>query len=56
MSEANTKARLLFIEQYMMENTDEAHPVSTDELISIYEAHGYKANRNTVLNPWRCIQ
>ena len=48
MSEANTKARLLFIEQYMMENTDEAHPISTDELISIYEAHGYKANRNTV--------
>ena len=48
MSEANTKGRLLFIERYMVENTDETHTLSTDELIRVYEKNGYKANRNTV--------
>lgn len=48
MSEVNTKARLLFLEHYLMENTDEEHAVSTEELIKIYEKNGFKANRNTV--------
>ena len=48
MSEANTKARLLFLEHFLLENTDEAHPVTSDDLIRIYEENGYKANRNTV--------
>ena len=48
MTEANTKARLLFLERYMMENTDEEHAITTDELIKLYDANGFKANRNTV--------
>ena len=42
------KGRVLFLERYMMEHTDDDHVVTTDELIHIYEENGYKANRNTI--------
>ena len=45
---ADTKGRLLFLERYMMEHTDDDHVITTDELIRIYEENGFKANRNTV--------
>ena len=48
MSEANTKARLLFLEHYLIEHTDENHKVTTEELIGIYQQSGNKANRNTI--------
>ena len=48
LSTINTKGRLLFLEHYLLENTDEEHPVTTEELIRIYDKHGYKANRNTI--------
>ncbi len=43
-----TKGRLLFLEHYLQTNTDDQHSVSTDELIEIYTANGFKANRNTI--------
>ncbi len=42
------KGRVLFLEQYMLEHTDDEHLVSTEELIRTYEQNGYSANRNTI--------
>ena len=44
----STKGRVLFLERYLQTNTDDQHSVSTDELIEIYTANGFKANRNTI--------
>lgn len=45
---ADTKGRILFLERYMLEHTDDEHTITTDDLIRIYEENGYKANRNTI--------
>lgn len=42
------KSRLLFLQRYLYENTDDNHAVSTNELIAVLEANGFKANRKTV--------
>ena len=42
------KGRILFLERYLMDHTDDNHMISTDELIRLYMEHGYAANRNTV--------
>lgn len=51
-----TKGRLLFLEHYLMEHTDEHHLLTTDELIRLYEAHGFKANRNTIRDDIAVLQ
>ena len=56
MSESNTKTRILFLEHYLMENTDEQHPVTADDLMTIYENNGYKANRNTIRDDIAALQ
>jgi len=56
MSEANTKARILFLEHYLMEHTDENHKVTTEELIGIYQQSGFKANRNTIRDDIAVLQ
>ena len=43
-----TKSRLLFLQKYLFENTDDNHSISTNELIAVLEANGFKANRKTV--------
>lgn len=48
MADNGTKGRILFLERFMLEHTDDEHSVTTDELIRIYEENGYKANRNTI--------
>lgn len=48
MTESNTKARVLFLEHYLNDHTDEQHMLTADELMEIYELNGYKANRNTI--------
>lgn len=48
MTESNTKARVLFLEHYLNDHTDEQHMLTADELMEIYEQNGYKANRNTI--------
>ncbi len=56
MSESNTKTRILFLEHFLMENTDEQHPVTADDLMTIYENNGYKANRNTIRDDIAALQ
>ncbi len=46
--EKNKKGRLLALQQYLYQYTDEAHPASTAELIAAMEKQGYKANRKTI--------
>lgn len=48
MNNTNNKGRILFLRQFMFENTDDEHSVSTDNMIRLYEEHGYKANRHTI--------
>ncbi len=43
-----TKGRLLFLQQYMLNHTDDNHSLSTEDLIMIYEENGLRANRHTV--------
>ena len=45
---AGTKARILFLQQFFFNHTDDAHPVGGDALIAACEAHGFEANRNTL--------
>ncbi len=53
---SDTKGRLLFLEHYLMEHTDENHMITTDEMIRIYEEHGFKANRNTIRDDIAVLQ
>ncbi len=46
--DTGTKGRILFLERYMLDHTDDENSVSTEELIRIYEENGYKANRHTI--------
>lgn len=48
MPEQKKKGRTLFIGQYLMNHTDEANPVSTNDLIAICEENGFTANRDTI--------
>ena len=43
-----TKSRLLFLQKFLYENTDDNHAISTNDLIAVLEANGFKANRKTV--------
>ena len=43
-----TKSRLLFLQRYLFENTDDNNSISTNDLIAVLEANGFKANRKTV--------
>ena len=56
MGEINTKGRLLFLEHYLLENTDEMHPITAEKLIQIYEDNGYKANRSTIRDDITVLQ
>ena len=40
--------RLLFLERFLMENTDEDITVSTKDILDAYEAHNCPVNRNIV--------
>ena len=42
------KGRLLFLEKYMYEFTDQQHPVSTNDLINILQENSFPANRKTI--------
>ena len=48
MSDTKIKDRILLLEHYFEENTDELHTLTTEELIAICEQNGCKANRNTI--------
>lgn len=42
------KQKLLYIAQYLMENTDETHSVTTPKLIAYLEANGIKSERKSI--------
>lgn len=46
----NQKQKLLYIAQYLMENTDENHAVSTPQLIEYLNSQGIKAERKSIYN------
>lgn len=46
--EKNKKGRLLALQQYLYQYTDEQHTVTTQELIDAMEKQGYSANRKTI--------
>ncbi len=46
--DTGTKWRILFLEKYLLNHTDDDHAVSTEDLVRIYEENGYKANRHTI--------
>ena len=48
MSDTKIKDRILLLEHYFEENTDELHTLTTEELIAICEQNGCRANRNTI--------
>ena len=42
------KSRILFLLQYLHENTDDEHTISTNDLIALLEQNGFQANRHTL--------
>ena len=56
MSTINTKGRLLFLEHYLLENTDDENPITAEQLIQAYEDNGYKAHRNTIRDDIAVLQ
>ena len=46
----NQKQKLLYIAQYLMENTDESHAVSTPQLIEYLSSQGIKADEEMYRN------
>ena len=52
----DNKGRIIFLEHYLMDHTDENNPITTDELISILADHGYSANRNTIHSDIAALQ
>ena len=46
--DVGTKGRILFLEKYLLNHTDDDYAVSTEDLIRICEENGYKANRHTI--------
>lgn len=46
----NQKQKLLYIAQYLMENTDEHHAVSTPQIIEYLNSQGIKAERKSIYN------
>ena len=48
MPEQKKKGRTLFIGKYLMDHTDEEHPISTNDLITVCEERGFSTNRDTI--------
>lgn len=50
------KMKLLFLVKILMEETDEAHALSTQELIERLEERGIRSERKSVYDDIRCLQ
>ena len=48
--ECGTKGRILFLQKYLLDHTDDDHAFSMENLIRICEENGYSANRHTISN------
>ena len=52
----NQKLRILYIRDYLRENTNEDNPVSTDQLIAYLKSNGISAERKTIYDDVRLLQ
>lgn len=50
------KLKILHIMEYLLRNSDEAHPVSVAQLISMLEAHGISAERKSIYDDIECLR
>ena len=48
LNTSGTKGRLLFLQSFLMDHTDDNNVITTEELLQLYAKNGYKANRSTV--------
>lgn len=48
INKTGTKGRLLFLERYLLEHTDDNHALTTEDIISICREHGFQIQRSTV--------
>jgi len=47
-NDAGVKARLLFLERYFLDHTDDKNVLTTEEIVKLCTEHGYKTQRITV--------
>ena len=45
-----TKGRILFLQEYLLNHTDDEHALGMEDLIRVCEENGYSANRHTIGN------
>jgi len=43
-----TKGRLLFLQKYLLEHTDDNHIITTEDLLNLYKENGFKCQRTTI--------
>jgi len=53
---ADNKGRILFLEHYLAEHSDESNPITTEQLIDAVSARGYSANRNTIYSDLKTLK
>ena len=47
-NDSGVKARLLFLERYFLDHTDDKNVLTTEEIVKLCTEHGYKTQRITV--------
>ena len=52
----NQKLKILYIAKYLLENSDEAHPVSTADLIAHLDARGIAAERKSIYDDLAALE
>jgi len=50
------KLKILYVMDYLLQNSDEAHPVSMSRLISELESHGISAERKSIYDDIECLR
>lgn len=52
----NQKLKLLYLKQLLEQQSDEAHPLSTQQIIDHLASHGIKAERKSIYDDIACLQ
>ena len=50
------KLKLLYLLDYLMEHSNEDHPITTQEMITFLESHGIRAERKSIYDDIACLQ
>ena len=50
------KLKLLYLKELLENQSDENHPVSTQEILEYLAAHNIKAERKSIYNDITCLQ